>query len=230
MRPVPGEMITPGARAPIRLLRFCAAAFCVASGALIVVTALPIERRASPPAVPVTTTLVERRGLRLELEVRGRRPGGHRDGLLHRRIPEPAYTQHLRAERRADDAEATVLRRDGADPRAADLDADARERAVAPRLRDLTDDRAGCRLRRHRRRSDEHGEQRHRSARDPRRPRCPPKQSCSHDVLLVVDHCDDDAPFHAWPRTMRPGLAPVCRPSRTTSVPLMKTSRAPIES
>jgi len=37
------------------------------------------------------------------------------------------------------------------------------------------------------------------------------------------------APAHPGPRTIRPGFAPVCAPSRTTSVPLTKTYRIPTE-
>jgi hypothetical protein len=55
-RPVLGAMTTPGARAPINELTLCAADLEMASSASIVDTALPIDRRSSPPAVPVTTT------------------------------------------------------------------------------------------------------------------------------------------------------------------------------
>ena len=37
-------------------------------------------------------------------------------------------------------------------------------------------------------------------------------------------------PFHPGPRTMRPGLAPVCAPSLTTAVPFTKTYLIPTES
>src|SRR5688572_31854122 len=50
-RDVVGAITTPGARAASRLPRFGAADFSSSSEALIVDTALPIERRVSPPAV-----------------------------------------------------------------------------------------------------------------------------------------------------------------------------------
>ena len=53
---MPGAIVTPGARAPMRVLMLCAADLEMASSALMVETALPIERLCSAPAVPVTIT------------------------------------------------------------------------------------------------------------------------------------------------------------------------------
>jgi len=60
------------------------------------------------------------------------------------------------------------------------------------------------------------------SATDPRSTG-PPKVPCSRSR-------HSRPPLAPGPRTIRPGIAPVCSPSRITATPLTKTSRMPSES